>query len=69
MLYAPHAGLKPVANLPLPKISRLSTVTTVLDNLRKYSNYSIQVAGFTAAGDGKFSNIISCATHTDGEFS
>jgi hypothetical protein len=67
VLYAPHPGLKPVSNLPLPKTSRLSTVTTVLDNLRKFSNYSIQVAAFTAAGDGKFSNIITCASHIDGK--
>ena len=67
MLYAPHPSRVPQSNLPLPKISRLSTVTTVLENLRKFSNYTIQVLAFTAAGDGKFSKIITCSTHSDGE--
>ena len=45
VLYAPHPRADPSkASLqPVPKISRLSTVTTVLENLLKYSNYSIQV--------------------------
>ncbi len=68
VLYAPHPGRVPSASLPVPKISRLSTVTTVLENLRKFTNYSIQVLAFTAAGDGVYSKQIDCTTHSDGEF-
>ena len=51
----------------LPKEARLTTVTTVLENLRKFSNYTLQVLSFTDAGDGQLSKIISCATHSDGK--
>lgn len=68
VLYAPRPRAAPSAGrLPVPKISRLSTVTTVLENLLKYSNYSIQVLAFTGAGDGVYSFPIDCATHSDGE--
>ena len=67
VLYAPRPRAAPSAGLPVPKISRLSTVTTVLENLLKYSNYSIQVLAFTGAGDGLYSVPIDCATHSDGE--
>jgi hypothetical protein len=68
VLYAPHPDRVHSPNLPVPKISRLSTVTTVLENLRKFSNYSIQVLAFTGAGDGLYSYQIDCATHSDGEW-
>ena len=67
VLYAPRPRAAPSSGLPVPKISRLSTVTTVLENLLKYSNYSIQVLAFTGAGDGLYSVPIDCATHSDGE--
>ena len=38
-----------------------------LENLRKFSNYTLQVLSFTDAGDGQLSKIISCATHSDGK--
>ncbi len=43
VLYAPKPDRIPRSDLPMPKISRLSTVTTVLENLRKFTNYTIQV--------------------------
>jgi len=67
VLYAPVPTSVPKPNLPMPKISRLSTATTVLENLRKFSNYTVQVLAFTAAGDGQFSPIVTCATHADGK--
>ena len=68
VLYAPRPRAAPSTGLlTVPKISRLSTVTTVLENLLKYSNYSIQVLAFTGAGDGLYSVPIDCATHSDGE--
>ena len=74
VFYAPHPGRFPGEHASnaaghsngLPKVARLTTVTTVLENLRKFSNYTLQVLSFTDAGDGQLSRIISCATHSDG---
>jgi Down syndrome cell adhesion protein 1 len=68
VLYAPHPGLVPIPMTPLPKTTRLATVTTVLEQLQKFTNYSIQVLAFTEAGDGKYSNPVACNTHTDGKY-
>ena len=48
MFYAPHPGRFPGEHSSsalghAPKVARLTTVTTVLENLRKYSNYTLQV--------------------------
>ena len=48
MFYAPHPGLFPGEHSSnalghAPKVARLTTVTTVLENLRKFSNYTLQV--------------------------
>ena len=70
VLYAPRPRPAPSPShlaRQVPKISRLSTVTTVLENLLKFANYSIQVLAFTGAGDGTYSLAIDCATHSDGE--
>ena len=75
VFYAPHPGRFPGEHSlnaaghsnGLPKEARLTTVTTVLENLRKFSNYTLQVLSFTDAGDGQLSKIISCATHSDGK--
>ena len=70
VLYAPRPRPAPSPShlaRQVPKISRLSTVTTVLENLLKFANYSIQVLAFTGAGDGIHSLPIDCATHSDGE--
>jgi hypothetical protein len=70
VLYAPDPGSYPGEHsfsITQPKIARLSTVTTVLENLRKLSNYSIQVLAFNNAGDGKLAPIVTCATHRDGK--
>ena len=70
VLYAPRPRPAPSPShlaRQVPKISRLSTVTTVLENLLKFANYSIQVLAFTGAGDGTYSLPIDCATHSDGE--
>lgn len=40
---------------------------TVLSGLGKYTNYSIQVLGYTRVGDGMKSNPIYCLTNEDGE--
>ena len=68
VLYAPVPGIRPSPYLMSPKTSRLSTVTTVLDGLEKFTNYSIQVLAFTQGGDGKYSFPVSCITLTDGEW-
>ena len=70
VFYAPHPGRFPGEHSlnaaghsnGLPKEARLTTVTTVLENLRKFSNYTLQVLSFTDAGDGQLSKIISCLT-------
>lgn len=68
VLYAPRPNNRPLDNDgKAPKTTRLSTVTTVLEQLDKYTNYSIQVLAFTQGGDGKYSEPISCITLTDGE--
>ena len=67
VMYAPVPGIRPSPYLMSPKSSRLSTVTTVLDGLEKFTNYSIQVLAFTQGGDGKYSFPVSCITLTDGK--
>ena len=52
VFYAPHPGRFPGEHSSnavghtngLPKVARLTTVTTVLENLRKFSNYTLQVS-------------------------
>ena len=67
VLFAPRPNSEPwPAEQPQPKTARLSTVTTVLDHLEKFTNYSIQVLPFTQGGDGKYSKPVSCITLTDG---
>ena len=54
VFYAPHPGRFPGEHSSnavghtngLPKVARLTTVTTVLENLRKFSNYTLQVSIF-----------------------
>ena len=75
VVYAPHPGTYPRqhlmsshgASITFPKVARVNTYTTVLDSLRKFTNYTIQVRGFTVAGDGPLSHIETCATHPDGK--
>ena len=70
VLHAPRPGQIPTPAYGTggaPKTTRLSTVTTVLDNLQKFTNYSIQVLAFTQGGDGKYSFPVSCITLTDGK--
>lgn len=69
VLYVPRPDSRPSDNVLAPKTTRLSTVTTVLDHLEKFTNYSIQVLAFTQGGDGKYSRPISCITLTDGKLS
>ncbi|XP_052738089.1 cell adhesion molecule Dscam2 isoform X2 [Bicyclus anynana] len=47
------------------EIKRVSTTETYLHALHKYSNYSLQVAAYTAAGDGKRSAPAYCMTDED----
>lgn len=47
---------------------KTTALTTVLTSLRKFSNYSIQVLGYTRMGDGVSSQAIFCKTEEDGEF-
>ena len=54
-------------SVTFPKVARVNTYTTVLEKLTKFTNYTIQVLGFTVAGDGPLSHIETCATHTDGK--
>lgn len=42
--------------------------TIVLTNLRKYTNYSIQVLAYTRMGDGLLSLPSFCQTEVDGKF-
>lgn len=39
-----------------------SALSTVLHGLQPYTNYSVQVLGFTRAGEGVASSIVSCIT-------
>lgn len=47
---------------------KTTALTTVLTSLRKFSNYSIQVLGYTRMGDGVSSQAIFCKTDEDGKF-
>ncbi|CAH2101996.1 unnamed protein product [Euphydryas editha] len=47
------------------ELKRVTTTETYLHALHKYSNYSIQVAAYTAAGDGKRSAPVYCMTAED----
>ncbi|XP_045780750.1 Down syndrome cell adhesion molecule-like protein Dscam2 [Maniola jurtina] len=47
------------------EIKRVSTTETYLHTLHKYSNYSLQVVAYTAAGDGKRSAPTYCMTEED----
>lgn len=47
------------------EIKRTSSAETFLHGLRKYTNYSVQVLAYTAAGDGRRSNPIYCLTEED----
>lgn len=46
---------------------KTTALTTVLTSLRKFSNYSVQVLGYTRMGDGVSSQAIFCKTEEDGE--
>lgn len=47
--------------------SRTTTdLTIVLSNLKKFTNYSIQVLAFTRVGDGVVSKPLYCQTEEDG---
>ena len=43
-----------------------SDINVALRGLRPFTNYSIQVAGFTSVGDGVMSEPIICTTDEDG---
>ncbi|XP_043471448.1 Down syndrome cell adhesion molecule-like protein Dscam2 isoform X2 [Leptopilina heterotoma] len=46
--------------------TKLTTaLTVVINNLEKYANYSVQVSGYTRAGDGVPSSPIYCVTEED----
>ncbi|CAG9581989.1 unnamed protein product, partial [Danaus chrysippus] len=47
------------------EMKRVSTTETYLHTLHKYSNYSVQVVAYTAAGDGKRSAPVYCMTEED----
>ena len=52
--------------------ARLSAVigtSTALTGLVSFTNYSVQVLAYTAAGDGELSPPTACATEQDGEIS
>lgn len=46
---------------------KTTALTIVLSNLRKFTNYSIQVLAFTRMGDGSLSSPSFCQTEEDGE--
>lgn len=45
---------------------KTTALTIVLSNLRKFTNYSIQVLAFTRMGDGQLSAATFCQTEEDG---
>ena len=49
------------------EIKKITHPETYLHTLHKYTNYSIRVLAYTAAGDGVLSNAIYCATEEDGK--
>lgn len=50
-----------------PQNKETGAESTNLFNLDKYTNYSISVLAYTAAGDGVPSNPVYCRTKQDGE--
>lgn len=49
-----------------PQTKVTSSVRTVINKLQKFSNYSVTVIAYTAAGDGVKSAPIYCRTEEDG---
>lgn len=47
---------------------KTTALTTVINALRKFTNYSIQVLAFTKVGDGVPTAIIHCQTDEDGKY-
>lgn len=45
---------------------KTTALTIVLSNLRKFTNYSIQVLAYTRMGDGQLSSPSFCQTEEDG---
>lgn len=41
--------------------------TIILTNMRKYTNYSVQVLAYTRMGDGQLSLPVFCQTEIDGK--
>lgn len=49
-------------------IRKTTSLTIVLTNLHRFTNYSIEVLAYTKVGDGVFSKPIYCITEEDGKF-
>lgn len=49
------------------KVHTTNSYNAILDNLLKFTNYSITVLAFTSAGDGASSQAIYCHTDEDGK--
>lgn len=50
-----------------PQIVKSNNQYLTIDNLRKYTNYSVWVLAYTKVGDGVKSKQMSCQTHEDGK--
>lgn len=50
-------------------IRKTTALTIVLTNLQRFTNYSIEILGFTKIGDGVYSKPIYCITEEDGNIS
>ena len=44
----------------------ITTTETILNGLKKYTNYSMQMLAFTSGGDGVKSEPVTCHTEQDG---
>lgn len=49
-----------------PETKITHALSTVLQNLNPYTNYTVQVLAYTRAGDGVGSNHVSCTTQETG---
>jgi Fibronectin type III domain len=52
-----------------PMVAKTTNQYLTIENLKKYTNYSVWVLAFTKSGDGVKTNPLFCTTHEDGRFS
>jgi hypothetical protein len=50
-----------------PMVAKTTNQYLTIENLKKYTNYSVWVLAFTKSGDGVKTSPLFCTTHEDGK--